>query len=150
MADGIEYELMRFRTADGEDTTVYVVRHPLGRTRVSVMCFPKPARLDHWCMQTGHREAMVAGFFVRDPYRPLGEVRVGGERVPHEPVVEPGGSARACVHIDGAVGRGGGRVPYGRGGGPPPPPQLGPGAGRRPCAGRPAPRLRGPVGVRRE
>jgi hypothetical protein len=103
MADGIEYELMRFRTADGDDTTVYVVRHPLEGTRLSVVCFPEPTRLDHWCMQTGHREAMVAGFFVRDPYRPLGEVRVGGERVPHEPVVEPWGSARACVHIDGAV-----------------------------------------------
>src|SRR4051794_41073139 len=103
MADGIEYELMRFRTADGEDTTVYVVRHPLGRTRVSVMCFPEPARLDHWCVETGHREAMVAGFFVRDPYRPLGEVRLGGEVVAHEPVAAPWASARACVQVDDLV-----------------------------------------------
>jgi hypothetical protein len=103
MADGIAYELMRFRTADGADTTVYVVRHPLGRTRVSVMCFPEPTRLDHWCVETGHPEAMVAGFFVRDPYRPLGEVRIGGAPVAHEPVPEPWGGARACVQIDGAV-----------------------------------------------
>src|SRR3954453_16706915 len=101
MADGIAYELMRFRTADGADTTVYVVRHPLGRTRVSVMCFPEPTRLDHWCVATGHPEAMVAGFFVRDPYRPLGEVRIGGAPVPHEPVAAPWQCARGGVHVDG-------------------------------------------------
>src|SRR4051794_36376842 len=110
MADGIEYELMRFRTADGEDTTVYVVRHPLGRTRVSVMCFPEPARLDHWCVETGHREAMVAGFFLRDPYRPLGEVRIGGEPVGHEPTAPPWGPQRGCLHVDG-----GGRIARRRG-----------------------------------
>ena len=28
MADGIAYELLRFAARDGEETTVYLVRHP--------------------------------------------------------------------------------------------------------------------------
>jgi hypothetical protein len=103
MADGIAYELLRFRARDGDETTVYLVRHPVATTRVSVMWFREPARLDHWCAATGHPEAMVAGFFVRDPYRPLGEVRIGGTVIEHEPIEAPWGSSRACVHVDGSV-----------------------------------------------
>jgi hypothetical protein len=101
MADGIAYELLRFRTRDGDETTVYLVRHPLATTRLSVMRFPEPTRLDHWCVASGHPEAMVAGFFLRDPYRPLGEVRIGGALLEHEPVAEPWAARRACVHVDG-------------------------------------------------
>jgi Phosphodiester glycosidase len=103
MADGIAYELLRLRTRDGDETTVYLVRHPARRTRVSVIRFPEPTRLDHWCAAEGHPEAIVAGFFVRDPYRPLGEVRVGGRTIEHEPVAAPWASVRACVHVDGTV-----------------------------------------------
>jgi hypothetical protein len=103
MDDGISYELTRFRTKDHDETTVYLVRHPLARTRLSVLCFPEPKRLDHWCAANGHPEAIVAGFFLRDPYRPLGEVRIGGELIAHEPVAEPWAQARACLHIDGGV-----------------------------------------------
>ena len=98
------YELLRFRTRDGGDTTVYLVRHPLADTRVRVVCFgASPVRLDHWCRAEGVGEALVAGFFVRDPYRPLGEVRVDGAAVEYEPVEEPWAERRACVHVDGAV-----------------------------------------------
>ena len=98
MADGVAYELLRFRTRDGDETTVYLTRHPLASTRVSVVCFGEPTRLDHWCVAEGHSEAIVAGFFVRDPYRPLGEVRIGGAGVAHEPVPAPGMSGvRACT-----------------------------------------------------
>jgi Phosphodiester glycosidase len=103
MADGSAYELLRLRTRDGDETTVYLVRHPAQTTRVSVICFPRPTRLDHWCAAERHPEAMVAGFFVRDPYRPLGEVRIGGRTIEHEPVAAPWASVRACVHVDGAV-----------------------------------------------
>jgi hypothetical protein len=103
MNDGRTFELLRFGTRDGGDTTVYVVHHPLARTRVTVACFTPPERLDHWCAATGHREAIVAGFFLRDPYRPLGEVRIRGTPVPHEPVTAPWQSARGCVHVDGEV-----------------------------------------------
>jgi hypothetical protein len=75
MPDGIAYELLRMRTREGEETTIYLVRHPLATTRVSLVCFARPTRLDDWCSAEGHPEAIVAGFFVRDPYRPLGEVR---------------------------------------------------------------------------
>jgi Phosphodiester glycosidase len=101
--DDIAYELLRFRTRDGDETTVYLVRHPASVTRVSVVCFPEPTRLDHWCAATGHDEAIVAGFFVRDPYRPLGEVRVDGAPLEHEPVAAPWTSARSCVHVDDVV-----------------------------------------------
>ena len=95
-----QYELLRFRTRDGGDTTVYLVRHPLAHTRVRVVCFgAEPVRLDHWCRAEGVGEALVAGFFVRDPYRPLGEVRVGGAPVEHEPVEAPWAGVRACVQI---------------------------------------------------
>jgi hypothetical protein len=102
--DGISYELTRVRLADGWETTVYLVRHPRDTTSARIVCFQEePVRLDHWCVEHGRPEAMVAGFFVRDPYRPLGEVRIGGEVVDHEPVADPWRSKRGCVHIDGGV-----------------------------------------------
>jgi hypothetical protein len=101
--DGRAYELLRFRARDRDETTVYLVRHPVARTRVLVRCFTPPQRLDHWCAAAGHQEAIVAGFFLRDPYRPLGEVRIGGAPVAHEPVVAPWQSARSCIHVDGEV-----------------------------------------------
>lgn len=97
------YELLRLQNRDGDETTVYLVRHPLHRTRVRVMHFPKPTRLDHWCAGTGHHEAIVGGFFLRDPYRPLGEVWQDGEPVAFEPVADPWARVRACVHVDGTV-----------------------------------------------
>jgi hypothetical protein len=115
MTDGIAYELLRFRTRDAGETTVYLTRHPLARTRVSVKHFQTPTRLDHWCAANGRPEAIVAGFFLRDPYRPLGEVRLGGAVVPHEPVAAPWADRRACVHVDGAV-RIAGRAELGPGG----------------------------------
>ena len=97
------YELLRFRTRDGDETTVYLTRHPAASTRVSVLHFREPTRLDHWCAANGRPEAIVAGFFVRDPYRPLGEVRLQGTVVDHEPVSAPWSARRACVHLDGSV-----------------------------------------------
>jgi hypothetical protein len=100
-----DYELSRRTLSDGERTTVYAVRHP-ARTAVRVLFFPDTERLDVWCARHGVAEAIVAGFFLRDPYRPLGEVRVGGRGIAHEPVAEPYGPLRACV----AAGGGGVRL----------------------------------------
>jgi hypothetical protein len=100
---GIEYELTRVRLGDGWETTVYLVRHPCARTSVRVLWFPEPRRLDHWCAEHDHPEAIVAGFFLRDPYRPLGELRINGAAIAHEPVAAPWGPRRGCVHIDGDV-----------------------------------------------
>ena len=103
MGDGIAYELARVGLADGEETTVYLVRHPLRSTAVRVHCFSEPERLDIWCAATYRPEAVVGGFFLRDPYRPLGEVRIHGVAVEHEPIAEPWAAVRGCVHAAGDV-----------------------------------------------
>lgn len=101
----LEYDLLRLRNRDGGETTVYLVRHPLRTTRVSVRHFDPPERLDQWCSTTGHPEAIVGGFFLRAPYRPLGELWRRGARVEHEPVAAPWAQRRACVHVDGTAVR---------------------------------------------
>jgi Phosphodiester glycosidase len=103
MTDGITYELVRVRLGDGHETTVYLVRHPRATTAVRVVHFREPLRLDHWCAEHGHPEAIVGGFFLRDPYRPLGELRIDGRPIDHEPVVDPWISKRGCLHVDGTV-----------------------------------------------
>jgi hypothetical protein len=98
--DGRRYELTRIGLADGAETTVYVVVHPRRETRVRVECFEQAERLDRWCAANGRREAIVAGFFLREPWRPLGEVRIDGRLVAHEPIAAPFGPARSCVHVE--------------------------------------------------
>lgn len=104
MRDGIEYLLWRHTLADGEVTTVYAVRHPLRATRVRVVHFPEPEHLDVWCVANGIGEAVVGGFFLRAPYRPLGELWIDGRQAEHEPVAAPHGPRRGSVLVeDGSV-----------------------------------------------
>ena len=103
MTGDISYELARIRLKGAVETTVYLVRHPLALTTMRVVHFPEPRRLDHWCAAHGHAEAIVGGFFLRDPYRPLGDTRIGGEPVAHEPIADPWGPRRACVHAHDGV-----------------------------------------------
>ena len=100
MRDGIEYHLWRHALADGDVTTVYAVRHPAPKTRVRVVYFPRPEHLDVWCAANGVGEAVVGGFFLRDPYRPLGELWLEGRPARHEPILPPYGPRRACVVVD--------------------------------------------------
>jgi hypothetical protein len=100
---GIEYELTRIRLRDGRETTVYLVRYQRASTNVRLICLPDPRRLDLWCAGHDQPEAVVAGFFVRDPYRALGEARVDGAEMTHEPIDAPWGPRRAAIHIDGDV-----------------------------------------------
>jgi hypothetical protein len=103
--DGIEYLLQRHVLADGEVTTVYAVRHPAGSTRARVVHFEPPDHLDAWCAANGVGEAIVGGFFLRDPYRPLGELWIDGRPRPHEAVTPPHGPRRGTVVVgpDGTV-----------------------------------------------
>jgi phosphodiester glycosidase len=104
LSSASEYLLWRQSLADGETTTVYAVRHPARSTRVRVVFFARTERLDVWCGSQGVEEAVVGGFFVRDPYRPLGEVWVGGRALRHEPVPERYARRRACLmSADGRV-----------------------------------------------
>jgi len=98
--DGIEYLLWRQALADGEVTTLYAVRYPRRSTRARVVHFARPERLDVWCRRHGVAEAVVGGFFLRDPYRPLGEVWIDGRPVAHEPVAAPYAARRGSVVID--------------------------------------------------
>ena len=103
MGDGLEYLLWRQTLADGDVTTVYGVRYPRSSTAVRVLHFPRPQRLDVWCVANGIEEAVVGGFFLRDPYRPLGELWIGGRPASHEPIAGPFGPRRGAVVIDDGV-----------------------------------------------
>jgi hypothetical protein len=103
VTDGISYELARVRVGGDGETTVYLVRHPLERTRVRVVAFEEAQRLDVWCRRHGQSEAIVAGFFVRDPWRALGEVRAGGSSVASEPIEDGWGPMRGTILADGDV-----------------------------------------------
>jgi hypothetical protein len=98
--DGIEYLLWRHELADGEVTTLYAVLYPARSTRARVVYFPRTERLDVWCRRNGVEEAVVGGFFLRDPYRPLGELWIDGRPLPHEPVAAPYAARRGSVVID--------------------------------------------------
>jgi exopolysaccharide biosynthesis protein len=69
---------------------------------VRVLHFPRTQRLDVWCRRSGIGEAIVGGFFVRDPYRALGEAWVAGRLVRYEPIADPYAAVRACVISDDA------------------------------------------------
>jgi hypothetical protein len=85
-------------------TTLYAVCYPRRSTRARVVHFPRPERLDVWSRKNGVEEAVVGGFFLRDPYRPLGELWIDGRPVGHEPVAAPYAARRGSVLIDdGAV-----------------------------------------------
>jgi hypothetical protein len=99
-----EYFLRRDRLADGAETTVYIVRHPRKGLRARAQIFRQPRRLDHWCFKHGISEAVVGGFYRRDPFRPLGDVRIDGRAVTGEPFGEPHGRLRPAVHAtDGGI-----------------------------------------------
>jgi hypothetical protein len=103
-ADGISYSLRRHHLSDGERTTIYIVRHARERSRPRVQLFRQPRRLDHWCNKHGHKEAIVGGFYLRDPFRPLGDVMTGGRAFASEPFAAPYGPRRAALHAsDGAI-----------------------------------------------
>jgi exopolysaccharide biosynthesis protein len=93
----VSYLLWRHELDDGLVTTIYATRHAAARARV--VLFDRPLRLDVWCRSTGVDEAIVGGFFVRDPYRPLGDVWAEGRQVAHEPVPDPYAQRRACVVV---------------------------------------------------
>src|SRR5262249_61060576 len=89
------------RARERRGDTLYAVLYPRRSTRARVVHFPRTERLDVWCRRSGVEEAVVGGFFLRDPYRPLGELWIDGRQVPHEPVAAPYAERRGDVGIDG-------------------------------------------------
>jgi hypothetical protein len=98
--DGIEYLLWRHALDDGEVTTIYAVRYPRRTTRIRVVHFPRTEHLDVWCRAHGAGEAVVGGFFLRDPYRPLGDLWIDGKAISSEAVAEPYAARRASVVVE--------------------------------------------------
>jgi phosphodiester glycosidase len=84
MPEGAVYTLRRDRLADGAWTTVYIVRYPRDGLRAQVRIFRQPRRLDHWCHKHAVQEAVVGGFYRREPFRPLGDVWIDGRQVAGE------------------------------------------------------------------
>ena len=86
--------------ADGRRTTLHVARYDAATTDLRV-ALVRGQQLAAWCAATGHREALVGGFFTRPEGSPLGEIRTAGVLRAHTPFDEPWDRERACVHVDG-------------------------------------------------
>jgi hypothetical protein len=97
----VAYSLRRDVLSDGEETTVYVVGHPLAEVRPRVCLFRQPRRLDWYCAKNRIDEAVVGGFYLRDPFRPLGELWLGGRQVDGEPFPDAYRDLRPALHLDG-------------------------------------------------
>jgi hypothetical protein len=78
---------------------LHVVGFERATSVARVVAFEQPTPLARWCQETGVRNALVGGFFVRPEYAPLGQLRVGGVRRASVPFDEPWGAMRACVHV---------------------------------------------------
>jgi hypothetical protein len=98
MAEGAVYSLRRDRLAGGAETTVYVVRYARDEVRVRVRLFRQPRRLDYWCAKHGVEDAVVGGFYRRDPFRPLGAVVIDGRDIAGERFPETFAAIRPALH----------------------------------------------------
>jgi hypothetical protein len=95
----VAYSLRRDRLEDGEETTVYVVAHPLEIVRPRICLFRQPRRLDWWCAKNRVDEAVVGGFYRRDPFRTLGDVWLDGGRIDGEPFPETYRDLRPALYL---------------------------------------------------
>lgn len=95
--------LLRLRLADGRCTTAHVARWDRTRTRVRIERLAVQQRVVDWCAATGCPDAVVGGFYTRPDGSPLGELRLGGQAVPHVPFTAPWHTLRASLHVVGAA-----------------------------------------------
>lgn len=89
------------RLPDGAATTVHVVAYAREAFSPRVVALDAPTPLVRWCRQQDVGHALVGGFFQRPDYRPLGELRLGGQAVDSVPFLEPWGTRRGCLQIAG-------------------------------------------------
>jgi hypothetical protein len=97
----VSYTLRRVLLGDGEETTLYIVGHRLEGLAPRVCHFRQPRRLDWWCAKHGIDEAVVGGFYLRDPFRPLGELWLDGHEVEGTPFPAEYRALRPAVHLTG-------------------------------------------------
>jgi hypothetical protein len=82
-------------------TTVHVAAFPRASVTAAVVVLPSPEPLPAWCTRTGIADALVGGFFVTPGGPPLGEVWIGGRRVPTRPFDPAFAAGRSCLHLHG-------------------------------------------------
>lgn len=97
--------LLRLQLGDRSVTTAHVSRWDLTRARVRVRRLATQQRVVDWCAETGCADAVVGGFYTRPEGLPLGELRLGGQAVPHVAFTAPWHEQRASLHVDGATAR---------------------------------------------
>lgn len=95
---------------DGARTTIHVAEYPLSAVALRVVRVPDMP-LARYCELQAVDEALVGGFYVREPQgptdplhsgMPLGDLRTDGAPIASVPFDQPWGARRACVHADGA------------------------------------------------
>lgn len=104
---------MLVRLGGGRRTTVHVAEYPTDQFEMRVARLPAATGLLTWCRANHVEEALVGGFYVRDPQRPagpgeggmpLGLLRIAGDASPSVAFDSPWGERRACVtSLDGEV-----------------------------------------------
>jgi len=94
---------------DGLRTTVHVAEYAIAEFELRVVRLPPATTLLDWCAREGVAEALVGGFYLREPQRPadpllsgmpLGQLRAEGRPCESVPFDSPWGDRRACVHSD--------------------------------------------------
>jgi len=97
--------LLRLQLQDGRATTAHVARWDLEQTRLRIVRLPARQRVVDWCAETGCADAVVGGFYTRPEGLPLGELRLGGQAVPHIAFTAPWHTLRASLQVDGTAVR---------------------------------------------
>jgi hypothetical protein len=95
-------ESVRLALDDGAATTIRVARFKHAEFGVGVVALDPCATVLSWCAASGCEHAIVGGFYMRPGGPPLGELRIGGERIASTPFDAPWDELRGCVHVDGA------------------------------------------------
>lgn len=92
---------VRVVLADGAQTTAHVRVLDAARTEARLVVLRRPEPLAAWCARSGVEDAIVGGFFVRQPVcLPLGEVRTRGVKRRSVPFLAPWDAVRSCVHVE--------------------------------------------------
>jgi hypothetical protein len=86
---------------DGGGTTVHAAAYSLDEMKVRLARLDPPTPLMAWCSTNGVRDAITGGFFTKPHCLPLGEHRIGGDPIEHQPFEGRGASERAALHVDG-------------------------------------------------
>jgi hypothetical protein len=95
----------RVELADGNRTTIHAVRYERMAYQPRIVVFDEAMTLLDWCQSNDQEEAIVGGFFTRDPAGLLGDTWLNGVQQPAVRFMEPYHATRGSLHItlDGEV-----------------------------------------------